>query len=159
MDVSQFVYMHLRFQCNSSSTQVPDVFSKILQPNNLLLSIQMESSSKDGLTIICSKRGGDVYSKSHSEWLNQVSKAPDAIFSNLSPSRLFLQGFKAVGILAMQSIYIFVTNLQQWIYSIFWSSKFPVNGHQCLMNWLLDLREESHPSLHCSSVFGVPSSL
>jgi len=80
--------------------KVPDVFSKILQPSNLLLSIQMESSSKDGLTIICSKRGGNVYSKHHSEWLDQVSKTPDAIFFKFVPITSLLTGIQGSGYLS-----------------------------------------------------------
>ncbi|KAM3326026.1 hypothetical protein P3S67_001152 [Capsicum chacoense] len=38
-----------------------------------------ETSSKDGLTIIWSKRGGDIFAQSHSKWLQTVVAYPDSI--------------------------------------------------------------------------------
>ncbi|GJZ03698.1 MACPF domain-containing protein-like protein [Tanacetum coccineum] len=44
-----------------------------------------ETSSKDGLTIIECKRGGDVFSDSHSNWLQTVSANPKAMLFKFVP--------------------------------------------------------------------------
>ncbi|XP_010554973.1 PREDICTED: MACPF domain-containing protein At1g14780 [Tarenaya hassleriana] len=42
-------------------------------------------NSKDGITVICSKRGGDERAKSHNEWLITVPTMPDAINFSFIP--------------------------------------------------------------------------
>ncbi|KAH0464507.1 hypothetical protein IEQ34_007293 [Dendrobium chrysotoxum] len=79
-------------QKTRGKNKVPDVFFKILQSNNFLLTSHSESSSKDGLTIICSKRGGDPYLCSHSKWLQTVHNKPDAILFKFVPITSLLTG-------------------------------------------------------------------
>ncbi|XP_037446964.1 MACPF domain-containing protein At1g14780-like isoform X2 [Triticum urartu] len=82
-------------------SKVPDVFVRIVQqPNNLHLSSYSESSTKDGLTITCSKRGGDVHIPSHSKWLPTVPKNPDAIMFKFVPITSLLTGIPGSGYLS-----------------------------------------------------------
>ncbi|TVU30110.1 hypothetical protein EJB05_21717 [Eragrostis curvula] len=81
--------------------KVPDVFVRIVQqPNNLHLSTYSETSTKDGLTVTCSKRGGDVYIPSHSKWLQTVPKNPDAIMFKFVPITSLLTGIPGSGYLS-----------------------------------------------------------
>ncbi|KAK3154102.1 hypothetical protein QOZ80_2BG0186090 [Eleusine coracana subsp. coracana] len=82
-------------------SKVPDVFVRIVQqPNNLHLSTYSETSTKDGLTVTCSKRGGDVYIPSHSKWLQTVPKNPDAIMFKFVPITSLLTGIPGSGYLS-----------------------------------------------------------
>ncbi|KAF9688331.1 hypothetical protein SADUNF_Sadunf02G0186400 [Salix dunnii] len=80
--------------------QVPEVFNRILQSNTMQLSSVTETSSKDGLTIICSKRGGDVFSNSHSNWLQTVPAKPEAILFKFVPITSLLTGIPGSGYLS-----------------------------------------------------------
>jgi hypothetical protein len=107
---------------------VPDVFVKIVQqPNYLHLSSYSETSTRDvsifhssirvccllvsndglhncfckqGLTVTCSKRGGDVCIPSHSKWLQTVPKKPDAIMFKFVPITSLLTGIPGSGYLS-----------------------------------------------------------
>ncbi|KAL6841980.1 hypothetical protein ACP4OV_028180 [Aristida adscensionis] len=82
-------------------SKVPDVFVRIVQqPNSLHLSSYSESSTKDGLTVTCSKRGGDVHIPSHSKWLQTVPKKPDAILFKFVPITSLLTGIPGSGYLS-----------------------------------------------------------
>ncbi|KAL2955009.1 hypothetical protein AAZX31_18G004000 [Glycine max] len=59
-----------------------------------------ETSSKDGLTIICSKRGGDVFKQSHSNWLQTVASNPEAILFKFVPISSLLTGIPGSGYLS-----------------------------------------------------------
>ncbi|KAJ6338834.1 hypothetical protein OIU76_008320 [Salix suchowensis] len=80
--------------------QVPEVFNRILQSNTMQLTSITETSSKDGLTIICSKRGGDVFSNSHSNWLQTVPAKPEAILFKFVPITSLLTGIPGSGYLS-----------------------------------------------------------
>ncbi|KAG0455361.1 hypothetical protein HPP92_024653 [Vanilla planifolia] len=95
-------------------SDVPEVFFKILQSKNMLLSSHSESSSKDGLTIICSKRGGDPYLHSHSKWLQTVPNYPDAIFFKFVPITSLLAGIPGSGYLSLAiDLYLDVSSLRK----------------------------------------------
>lgn len=107
---------------------MPDVFDRIVQqPNNLQLSTYSETSNKDvrifhtsvpvccllvskywlhnffckqGLTVTCSKRGGDVRIQSHSKWLQTVPKNPDVIMFKFVPITSLLTGIPGSGYLS-----------------------------------------------------------
>ncbi|KAK6914380.1 Membrane attack complex component/perforin (MACPF) domain [Dillenia turbinata] len=79
---------------------VPEVFSRILQSNPMQLSSVTETSSKDGLTLIWSKRGGDVLQHSHSSWLQSVAENPDAILFKFVPITSLLIGVPGSGYLS-----------------------------------------------------------
>ncbi|KAF9590726.1 hypothetical protein IFM89_037121 [Coptis chinensis] len=59
--------------------KVPDVFHRILQANTMQLTSIIETSSKDGLAIVCSKKGGDVFLHNHYQWL-QTDLLTDKLF-------------------------------------------------------------------------------
>ncbi|KAJ3675692.1 hypothetical protein LUZ60_004734 [Juncus effusus] len=86
---------------DGKNNKVPEVFVRILQSNNnLLLSSFSETSSKDGLTVICSKRGGDAHLSSHSRWLQTVSANPEAIMFKFVPITSLLTGVQGSGYLS-----------------------------------------------------------
>ncbi|KAL4271477.1 hypothetical protein GQ457_13G028540 [Hibiscus cannabinus] len=80
--------------------KVPDVFTRILQSNSMQLASIAETSSKDGLTIICSKRGGDVFLHSHSNWLQTVPAKPEGILFKFIPITSLLTGIPGSGYLS-----------------------------------------------------------
>lgn len=79
---------------------VPEVFNHILQSNTMQLTTITETSSKDGLTIICSRRGGDVFLRSHSNWLQTVPAKPEAILFKFVPITSLLTGIPGSGYLS-----------------------------------------------------------
>lgn len=82
-------------------SKVPDVFVRIVQhSNNLHLSTYSETSTKDGLTVTCSKRGGEAYLPNHSKWLQTVAKKPDAIMFKFVPITSLLTGIPGSGYLS-----------------------------------------------------------
>ncbi|XP_071720201.1 MACPF domain-containing protein At1g14780-like [Rutidosis leptorrhynchoides] len=80
--------------------KVPEVFNRMLQPHTMQFTNITETSSKDGLTIIASKRGGDVFSDSHSNWLQTVSASPEAIRMKFVPITSLLNGVPGSGYLS-----------------------------------------------------------
>ncbi|XP_042498247.1 MACPF domain-containing protein At1g14780-like [Macadamia integrifolia] len=80
--------------------QVPEVFYRILQSNTMQLTSISESSSKDGLTIICSKRGGIAHLQSHHNWLQSVPANPDVILFKFVPITSLLIGIPGSGYLS-----------------------------------------------------------
>ncbi|CAN6447554.1 unnamed protein product [Victoria cruziana] len=89
----------LHNRTRESTHRVPEVFSNILRSNNMQLASFSESSSKDGVTIICSKRGG-CFSNSHYTWLHSVSSSPDAILFKFVPITSLLSGIPGSGYLS-----------------------------------------------------------
>ncbi|GFZ21297.1 MAC/Perforin domain-containing protein [Actinidia rufa] len=57
-------------------------------------------SAKDGITVICSKRGGDPSVSSHCEWLPTVPTMPDAIHFSFIPITSLLKGVPGKGFLS-----------------------------------------------------------
>lgn len=53
-----------------------------------------------GLTIICSKRGGDVFLQSHSSWLQTVPAKPEGILFKFVPITSLLTGIPGSGYLS-----------------------------------------------------------
>ncbi|TYI38329.1 hypothetical protein ES332_A02G019000v1 [Gossypium tomentosum] len=80
--------------------KVPDVFNRILQSSTMQLASIAETSSKDGLTIICSKRGGNVFLHSHSNWLQTVPAKPEGILFKFVPITSLLTGIPGSGYLS-----------------------------------------------------------
>lgn len=90
----------LNHMTRGGNNKVPEVFFKILRSNNLMLTSHSESSTKDGLTIIYSKRGGDPYLYSHHKWLQTVPNNPDAILFKFVPITSLLTGIPGSGYLS-----------------------------------------------------------
>ncbi|KAL4591159.1 hypothetical protein LXL04_004109 [Taraxacum kok-saghyz] len=80
--------------------KVPDVFNRMLQPHTMQFTNITETSSKDGLTVIECKRGGDVFSDSHSKWLQTVANNPEAMLFKFVPITSLLNGIPGSGYLS-----------------------------------------------------------
>ncbi|MED6192973.1 hypothetical protein PIB30_014756 [Stylosanthes scabra] len=80
--------------------KVPEVFNRVMQSNTMQFTTISETSSKDGLTIICSKRGGDMFKNSHSNWLQTVPSNPEAILFKFVPISSLLTGIPGSGYLS-----------------------------------------------------------
>ncbi|XP_077212047.1 MACPF domain-containing protein At1g14780-like isoform X2 [Tasmannia lanceolata] len=94
--------------------KAPAVFQKILNTNNMHLATFAETSSKDGLTIICSRRGGDVSLPSHHTWLQTVPTNPDAILFKFVPITSLLTGIPGSGYLS-HAINLYLRYLQYFL--------------------------------------------
>lgn len=88
------------YQKNRENKQkVPEAFRNVFQPNPVLMDSFSATSSKNGLTVICSKRGGLVSLQTHSEWLLTVPTNPDVIHFRLMPITSLLTGVPGCGFL------------------------------------------------------------
>ncbi|TYI66544.1 hypothetical protein E1A91_D09G231500v1 [Gossypium mustelinum] len=90
----------LQRKMGDGKQKVPEVFNRILQSNTLQLASIAETSSKDGLTIICSKRGGNVFLHGHSNWLQTVPAKPEGILFKFVPITSLLTGIPGSGYLS-----------------------------------------------------------
>ncbi|KAM7255159.1 hypothetical protein ACFE04_020400 [Oxalis oulophora] len=81
---------------NSKVPKAFDVFNPQIVASNCSSTI----NTKDGITVICFKRGGDVKASSHCEWLQSVPLMPDAIRFNFIPITSLLQGVPGKGFLS-----------------------------------------------------------
>ncbi|QCE13076.1 hypothetical protein DEO72_LG11g69 [Vigna unguiculata] len=106
-NLGDFLFQDLRSpsqqQTNTSAEakqKVPEVFNQVMQSNTTLFTSISETSSKDGLTIICSKRGGDVFKHGHSNWLQTVASSPEAILFKFVPIASLLTGIPGSGYLS-----------------------------------------------------------
>ncbi|KAK2438069.1 hypothetical protein P8452_33837 [Trifolium repens] len=105
-DLGDFLFSDVRSPSSlhrktaDSKQKVPEVFNRVMQSNTTQFTSISETSSKDGLTIICSKRGGDVYKHSHSHWLQTVASNPEAIIFKFVPISSLLTGIPGSGYLS-----------------------------------------------------------
>ncbi|KAK7306396.1 hypothetical protein VNO77_44335 [Canavalia gladiata] len=90
----------LERKTKQSKQKVPEVFNRVMQSSTTQFTCISETSSKDGLTIICSKRGGDVLKHSHSSWLQTLSSNPEAILFKFVPISSLLTGIPGSGYLS-----------------------------------------------------------
>lgn len=90
----------LQRKCRDGKQKGLEVFSKILETSAIQLSSITETSNKDGITINWSKKGGDVFSHSHSKWLQTVPSKPDAILFKFVPITSLLTGVPGSGYLS-----------------------------------------------------------
>ncbi|KAG4179899.1 hypothetical protein ERO13_A10G133000v2 [Gossypium hirsutum] len=90
----------LQRKTRDGKQKVPEVFNHIFKSNSLQLASIAETSSKDGLTIISSKRGGNVVLRSHSNWLQTVPTKPEGILFKFVPITSLLSGIPGSGYLS-----------------------------------------------------------
>ncbi|KAL4278112.1 hypothetical protein GQ457_03G011090 [Hibiscus cannabinus] len=83
----------------NSKLKVPEAFN-IFNQLPLAFNAYPSISTKDGITVICSKRGGDTEANSHFEWLPTVSGRPDAIHFNFIPITSLLKAVPGKGFLS-----------------------------------------------------------
>ncbi|KAG5387141.1 hypothetical protein IGI04_038611 [Brassica rapa subsp. trilocularis] len=69
---------------SQSQPKFPEAFN-VFDDKQTVAFNNFSINSKDGITVICAKRGGDGRAKSHSEWLITVPDKPDAINFNFIP--------------------------------------------------------------------------
>ncbi|GAV58958.1 MACPF domain-containing protein [Cephalotus follicularis] len=90
----------LQRKARDGEQKVSEVFNRILHSNTMQLTSITETSSKDGLTIICSKRGGDAFLQSHTSWLQTVPAKPEAILFKFVQITSLLTGIPGSGYLS-----------------------------------------------------------
>lgn len=81
-------------------SKAPEAFNVFDQKPVLIDSFASVPITKDGITVICSKRGGDTTTSSHCEWLLTVPSMPDAINFNFIPITSLLKGVPGKGFLS-----------------------------------------------------------
>ncbi|KAI4334860.1 hypothetical protein L6164_013568 [Bauhinia variegata] len=90
----------LQRKTTDAKQKVPEVFDRVMRSKTMQFTSISETSSKDGLTIICSKRGGDIFKHSHSNWLQTVPSNPEAILFKFVPISSLLTGIPGSGYLS-----------------------------------------------------------
>lgn len=90
----------LERKAKDNPKKVPEVFTRMLQAHTMQITSITETSSKDGLTIIWSKRGGDMFAQSHSRWLQTMAANPEAILFKFVPITSLLNGIPGSGYLS-----------------------------------------------------------
>ncbi|XP_042414900.1 MACPF domain-containing protein At1g14780-like isoform X1 [Zingiber officinale] len=79
--------------------KVPEAFNVFDQPAKFLKGVP-GVFSKDGVTVMCCKRGGDASASSHGEWLPTVPATPDVINFTFVPITSLLKGLPGCGFLS-----------------------------------------------------------
>ncbi|KAK4261813.1 hypothetical protein QN277_004762 [Acacia crassicarpa] len=79
--------------------KVPRAFD-VFGPQNVAFNSCSCVSSKDGITVICCKRGGDTQVSNHCEWLLTVPDNPDAIQFSFIPITSLLKNAPGKGFLS-----------------------------------------------------------
>ncbi|XAR72181.1 hypothetical protein NMG60_11018733 [Bertholletia excelsa] len=82
--------------------KVPHAFNGVFDPQPVALEYNSFKaiSSKDGITVICFKRGGDTSVTTHCEWLPTVASKPDAVRVSFIPITSLLKGVTGKGFLS-----------------------------------------------------------
>ncbi|KAI3453187.1 hypothetical protein Pfo_009850 [Paulownia fortunei] len=79
--------------------KAPEAFN-VFDPQPNLISNYASITAKDGISVICSKRGGDSTVITHCEWLLTVPCMPDAVHFNFIPITSLLRGVPGKGFLS-----------------------------------------------------------
>ncbi|KAL4318659.1 hypothetical protein GQ457_18G023950 [Hibiscus cannabinus] len=79
--------------------KVPEAFN-IFDQHSVAFNGYPFINAKNGITVICSKRGGDPEACNHSEWLSTVAGKPDAIHFNFIPITSLLKNVPGKGFLS-----------------------------------------------------------
>ncbi|KAG2297936.1 hypothetical protein Bca4012_009131 [Brassica carinata] len=91
---------------SQSQPKFPEAFN-VFDDKQTVAFNNFSINSKDGITVICAKRGGDGRAKSHSEWLITVPDKPDAINFNFIPITSLLKDVPGCGLLShAMSLYL-----------------------------------------------------
>nr|DAD35809.1 TPA_asm: hypothetical protein HUJ06_006449 [Nelumbo nucifera] len=79
--------------------KAPKAFN-VFDPNPNFMGGFSSITTKDGISVICSKRGGELLANSHCEWLLTVPSVPDAVHFSFIPITSLLQGVPGKGFLS-----------------------------------------------------------
>ncbi|XP_010271240.1 PREDICTED: MACPF domain-containing protein At1g14780 [Nelumbo nucifera] len=79
--------------------KAPEAFN-VFDPKPVFVDSFSSVTSKDGISVICSKRGGEPSVQSHCEWLLTVPSTPDAVVFSFIPITSLLQGVPGKGFLS-----------------------------------------------------------
>ncbi|KAJ4960507.1 hypothetical protein NE237_020417 [Protea cynaroides] len=79
--------------------KAPKAFD-VFNPQPMLLDSFSSVTAKDGIMVLCSKRGGDPTAHSHCEWLPTVPKSPEAINFRFIPICSILKNVPGKGLLS-----------------------------------------------------------
>ncbi|XP_058213013.1 MACPF domain-containing protein At1g14780 isoform X1 [Rhododendron vialii] len=79
--------------------KAPEAFN-VFDPQPVILNSFSAVSAKDGITVICTKRGGETSVSSHCEWLPTVPSNPDAVHFSFIPITSLLRGVPGKGFLS-----------------------------------------------------------
>ncbi|RZC14054.1 MACPF domain-containing protein isoform C [Glycine soja] len=79
--------------------KAPQAFD-VFGPQIVAFNSSTSVCAKDGITVICAKRGGDTQVSDHSEWLLTVLKKPDAVDFSFIPITSLLKGAPGKGFLS-----------------------------------------------------------
>ncbi|XP_024961163.1 MACPF domain-containing protein At1g14780 [Cynara cardunculus var. scolymus] len=80
--------------------KTPLAFSSVFDLEPMFFNGFSSATTKDGLSVMCSKRGGDLMSSTHCEWLLTVPSMPDAINFDFIPITSLLPGVPGKGFLS-----------------------------------------------------------
>ncbi|KAI4357512.1 hypothetical protein L6164_001455 [Bauhinia variegata] len=80
--------------------KAPQAFDVFGSQNVSYINNSTSVCSKDGITVICSRRGGDTLVSSHSEWLLTVPHNPDAVHFSFIPITSLLKAAPGRGFLS-----------------------------------------------------------
>ncbi|GAB4851849.1 hypothetical protein Ancab_031248 [Ancistrocladus abbreviatus] len=90
----------VQMRARDAKKKVPEVFNRILKSNTLQVTSTVETSQKDGITVVRSRRGGNVYLNDHYQWLQTVPANPDAVLFKFVPITSLLTGVPGGGYLS-----------------------------------------------------------
>ncbi|XP_075522495.1 MACPF domain-containing protein At1g14780-like [Primulina tabacum] len=79
--------------------KAPQAFDVFDTQSNILNNFQ-SITAKDGISVICSKRGGESCVNTHCEWLPTVPLMPDAVHFNFIPITSLMRGLPGKGFLS-----------------------------------------------------------
>nr|XP_043612687.1 MACPF domain-containing protein At1g14780 [Erigeron canadensis] len=88
------------FSPHKLKTKTPSAFSTMFDLEPMTFNGFSSTTPKDGLSVMCSKRGGDLTSTTHCEWLLTVPSMPDAISFDFIPITSLLPGVPGKGFLS-----------------------------------------------------------
>ncbi|GJN22203.1 hypothetical protein PR202_gb09750 [Eleusine coracana subsp. coracana] len=92
--------LHCKFKYKFKIPEAFNVFDAQLAQQRLQAGITTLVSSKEGVTVIYSKRGGNTTVSSHSEWLLTVPAMPDLINIKAVPITSLIKGVAGAGYLS-----------------------------------------------------------
>ncbi|KAA8529785.1 hypothetical protein F0562_034115 [Nyssa sinensis] len=87
------------FKIKELKHKAPEAFN-VFDPQPITFNSFSSISTKDGITVICSKRGGDTSANSHCEWLLTVPSMPDVVHFSFIPITSLLKGVPGKGFLS-----------------------------------------------------------